>query len=461
MRILLTSTPWEKHVLVRCDMDDDVAFYPIGIAYLHSYLESKGHEVRTLWLNNHSQTWMQQLKQEIQDFNPNIVGFNVLSANRLTTYQGIEYIHSVHPGIQIVIGASHATAMYDQLLRKYPYIIVVRGEGESTFADIAAGKPVEEIDGIAYYDSALLGVVKNTDRVQEDLDALPFPKHELFFKGKRNMAHIFTSRGCTGNCSFCVLNPITKRRVRFRSIENVMAEIEFLVASFPQMTQIWINDDSFFINPPRVIEFCNEIIRRGIKKDFICIARAKPVTPEMVKKLEEAGFTDVQIGLESGDPEILKRCHKGITPDDVERAITLFADSKVTVGLFLITGLPGETWETNETTGKFLQKIQKIKYVYIPISGIPILYPGTELYEDVKAAGLLTDDIWLTDAPTPIYTKEHSLEELLKMREALMNVACANQFKTVEGFRKQWYMAPWIFPWWVKMRWNMLKERKS
>ncbi|MFB5612968.1 MAG: radical SAM protein [Nitrosarchaeum sp.] len=105
---------------------------------------------------------------------------------------------------------------------------------------------------------------------------------------------------------------------------------------------MWIHDDSFFLNNDRVIEFCDEIISQNISTKFICSGRFKPISEKMVKKLEQANFIQVLLGLESGDETILKTRHKNITPDDVIKAVKLFAETKIEIYAFLIIGLPGE-----------------------------------------------------------------------------------------------------------------------
>lgn len=239
--------------------------------------------------------------------------------------------------------------------------------------------------------------------VIKNLDTLPFPKHELFFNNsKRYSGCLLTSRGCYFSCSFCCLNPEAKRIVRFRSPKNVVDEIEFMVKKFPQMTEIDILDDSFFVDNKRVIEICDEIIRRNIKIDFVCSGRVKPLSKEMIKKLEQANFRKVMLGLESGDNSILKSCHKGINQDDVVNAFKLFSKSSINLKTFLIIGLPGENIETIRETSRFVKEIQKIKYVsYANFANLLIVYPGTEVYEIAKSKGMINDEFWLSDREIP------------------------------------------------------------
>ena len=308
---------------------------------------------------------------------------------------------------------------------------------------------LNNVNGIAFDDCDKLILTSPRDLIS-NLDDLPFPKHELFFNTTRTTGCIMTSRGCPFNCSFCVLNPTAKRTVRFRSIENVVEEIEYLIKKFPDMSDIWIHDDSFFINNDRVISFCDEIVKRNIKINFICSGRIKPLKPEIVPKLEQAGFKKVLFGLESGDNTILKKCHKNITQEDAIRAFKMFSKSSIELSAFLIVGLPGETIETVMNTAKFVQKLQRIKYVYYYDIAILFIYPGTEVYEIAKSAGLLTDDYWLTDETTPTFTAENNIDQLFEFKNIILDHISYNRIVSRAGFKAQFKMVPYIIGYLLK-----------
>jgi anaerobic magnesium-protoporphyrin IX monomethyl ester cyclase len=447
---LLVSTPWEQNQLV-FTTTDDISHYPIGLAYLHSYLESKGHVVETMWLNNSQTGWESAFTSQIMNFKPDVIGFNMLTMNRVSTYLAIELVHEKFPGTMIVLGGIHATLMYAQLLKKYPFVIIIRGEGEATFTHLLEETSLTKIEGIAYSDNGI--VIKNPDReLIQCLDDLPFPKHELFFKGNRTGASILTSRGCPNSCSFCCLNPISKRKVRYRSVKNVISEVEYLIRTFPNLETIWFHDDSFFLDNKRVIAFCDEIIKRGIRTSFICSGRAKPISEEMVMKLELAGFKSVMLGLESGDEYVLELSHKGIVREDVVRATRLFAKTKIQLSVFIIVGLPGESRQTILNAAEFLQKLQRIKYLFFYDIGVLTVYPGTEVYDLMKQAGQIDDDFWLTAAPTPYYTVDHQPEVIQEYKELLMSYISVEKIITPSGFIHQFSMIPWALPYVVRYK---------
>lgn len=455
-KVLLVTSSFE-HIAegnVQGELDVEASektYYPLGLAYLHSYLESKEIEVETLPLNYVSgKECIKEVLSKIKTFSPDILGLNLLTSNRVSSYKLIEEVHKRYPRLQIVLGGIHSTIMYEQLIEKFPYIIVVLGEGEITFEELIKelgnkSPDLNKIDGLAFWKGDGVGRTPPR-RVIQDLDILPFPKHDMFFKSdKRKFASLLTTRGCFFSCSFCCLNPETKRMVRYRSPENVVDEIEYLTINFPQIEEIIIQDDSFFVDNERVIKICDEIIRRKIKMSFVCSGRIKPVSKEMIKKLEQANFRTVMVGIETCNDEMLRRAHKGISKADIVKTFKLFKKSKLNIKTFLIVGLPGETKETILEACKFMQQLQRIKYVsFPPSSNILVIYPGTEVYEIAKEQGIIDDDFWLGDQEIPFYTGEHSVEELRKFGETLANHISYYKLKTWDGFKAQYLMIPYV-----------------
>lgn len=456
-KILLISSSFEDISLVTASKNKavgakttDESHYPLGLGYLHSYLEHDGNEVTTLFLNNHDFDYcLGQVHKTMAEFDPDIVGLQILTANRISSFKLIEFLQQTYPKTIILAGGIHATIMYEQIIKRYPKVTIIMGEGEKTLSEIAflvKNNQVDfsNIDGIAHWQD---GAVRTTRprALIENLDELPFPKHEIFLNEHRTVANILTSRGCPFNCSFCCLDILSQHKTRKRSVENVIAEIIWLKEKYPKLKSIWIHDDTFFIDNDRVIRFCDEIIRLNLGLSFTCSGRVKPLSELMVHKLEQANFKKILFGLESGDNGILNTCHKAITQNDVEIAFKLFANSKISIYAFLIVGLPGESTKTIKETSRFIQKLQKIRYIhYNEDVAILSVYPGTEIYEIFKTAGKISDDFWLTEAPVPLFTLEHDADELIILKEQLLNSISLDRLFTLNGLTAQLTMLPQI-----------------
>ena len=451
---------------VGADESAQEEYYALGLAYLHSSLEKYGNKVEGLYLNNYTEEIVfAKFKLKMEEFSPDIVGFQILTENRVSSYKLIRFLHENYPNVKIVLGGIHATLMWDQLIREFPYVSVVMGEGEITFEELIKkfekkSNRFDSVKGIAYNKKGE-PVLTPARELNYDLDSLPYPKHELFLRdGKHEIGCLLTSRGCPFKCSFCCINPLTKRKVRFRSVKNTVDEIEYMVKNFPLMKKIWIHDDTFFMDNERVIQICDEIIRREIKTEFLCSGRAKPISKEMVKKLEAANFTTVLIGLESANENILKLAGKGITKQDLLTAFNLFKDSNINLKIFLIIGLPGENYKTIEETAKFVRELQKIKYIsFGDAANYLRIYPGTEVYEICKRNGILNDNFWMTNQPAPIFNLENSFEKLYDYGEILLNYTSWRRMYKLKAFRHQWTMIPFLIKYLVTTKRELLLQK--
>ena len=422
--------------------------YSLGLAYLHSVLEHEGHSVKTLFQNNYNfETANYTLFSTINDFEPDIIGFQVFSMNRVSTFRAIEKLTELNPHLRIVLGGVHTSIMYEQIVQKYPNVIAVIGEGELTICELV--RAIEDkiklngIKGIAYFDNGKV-VTTEARSLIEDLDSLPMAKHDIYFENepKRRMAHIITSRGCPFDCSFCCLKIISKRKLRKRSIASVIEELTYLKNKYPRLRHIQIHDDTFLIDNERVIEFCKKLVEKKLSLTFECSARVKPVSEEMFYWMQKAGFKKIMFGLETGSRKLLQAIHKNIVPDDVIELFNMLKKFNFTITTFLMCGFPGENDETIEDTIKLVNRTQDIYYNWIAGVGKLLVYPGTEVYEMMKAAGDIDDGFWLTDAPVPLYTVEHSLEELCQYEDRLMDSVSVERLFTLRGFLKHFMKYP-------------------
>jgi len=421
--------------------------YPLGMASLYAVAEQAGHSVDLLYLVAEPQERCTSLILDtIREKDIQVLGLSVITDNRVASFRTIEAVLDECPQVRVILGGIHVSVMYEQILTRYPQVIAVRGEGEETLVDlldaIETGRDLATVPGIAFWRGD--GVVTTGERVQiADLDTLPMPRHDLFFTPERTCAQLMTSRGCPFTCSFCVLDSVSRRKVRFRTAKSVVDEIEMILANHPQAKHFHVYDDQFFANNKRVIEICDEIVRRGIKAHFLCQGRVKPISRELVLALERAGFTTVILGLESGSPEVLKRCNKKIELKDVERALSLFAGTSIEVSVLLIIGLPGETESTLQETIDFCQTLQKIKYhVYDNRIQDLFVYPGTEIYRNCQDAGRIDDDFWLKDGDCPRFELDLDGLEYLHLRNRLLDGISIYRLFTEDGFQAQRALIP-------------------
>jgi len=434
-------------------------WYGCGMPYIMSYVEQYDHKTESaIELNQRWDEYWHNVIIKIEEFRPKYLALQLYSTNRLSGFRTFELIKNIYPEIKIIFGGHHTSVFAKQIAERFKGCICVIGEGEETVNEIISGVSLDQIKGIAYWDGEK--VVETPPRDPPELDKLPFPKHEVFLDAHPDwhIANIMTSRGCVFNCSFCCLKYVSKRKFRTRSIENLMKEIDYIHERFPQVDTISIQDDIFTLNNERVIAFCKEYLNRGYTYKFIMAGYVKPMTEEMLYWMNKAGLTHLYVGLESGNQDILDRAHKGIKLEDVVSAFEkLRKYPKLVISTYLITGLPGETWDTVNETIRFIQKLQKISYDYVDDSTIIWAYPGTEIYHAMVDAGKLDDDYWFSSGPCPNYTLEHSLSELKQMRYKLLDHVSFTRFFTPRGFFYQITNSPvnvlkfmWYHPIFIK-----------
>jgi len=170
--------------------------------------------------------------------------------------------------------------------------------------------------------------------------------------------------------------------------------------------------------------------------------RVKPVSEDMFYWMQKAGFTKVMFGLETGSEKLLQSIHKGITKADVLNLFKTLKPYGFNVTTFLMCGFPGETAETVRETIELVRATQRIKYNLVSGVGKLWVYPGTDVYRVMKAAGKISDDFWMTEQPVPYFTVEHDVATLTRFEnEMLENLSFLNIF-TFRGFYRHFLRMP-------------------
>ena len=411
----MTSPSLQANVQVQATNNS----YSLGLAYLHAVIENAGYDIHTENYNNVPIIEAEMLFQTmLKKISPDFLLIQVFTMNRVATYRLIKMARQLCPDMRIIVGGVHASIYPKQLIENFDIDCVVIGEGEVTIVELlsalSGGASLHCIKGIAYKKNG--EIIRNDDRpLIEDIDSLPFPRHELFISPEREIACILTSRGCPFKCSFCCLHTISKRRFRMRSATNVADEVEYIIKKFPNIKVIQLADDTFTLDLMRAMEFCREIIRRNIKIKFQCSARIKPASVELFALMEKAGFVAIGFGLETGSSKLLKSIHKNITRDEVIKTFEMLKNFNIDIATYLMVGFPGENNETISETIDLIKRLQRIKY--FEFAGVARLwvYPNTEVYDLFNTSGYINDGYWLTERDVPFFTLEHSEDELEQM----------------------------------------------
>lgn len=391
---------------------------PLGLAYLGAVSEQRGDQVRIY----DGDVEDQALEAVLQELVPDVVGITANTTQITAAWRDAALVKQILPGGQqplVVLGGPHPTSLPEESAAKAGVDVVVRGEGECTWLEILSRlekRPEQDpkggvvgawadVPGISFQDGEGMPV-STLDRppmAAAELDALPFPAWHLFKLGRYTNLQptidqvvgpslpILTSRGCPYRCSYC--SQIGPRRWRARSAASVLREWKWL-AEEHGAAEIGVLDDSFNIDRDRALEVCRRLVEEGLDRlPWILIngIRANIVDEELLRAMKKAGCLRTAFGVESGNQQILDTVvDKHLTLDQVRSAFKAArAVGLETIGFFII-GLPGETEATMDDTIRFACELDPV----VANFSIATPFPGTQMYETVKAQGRILAESW-------------------------------------------------------------------
>jgi radical SAM superfamily enzyme YgiQ (UPF0313 family) len=389
-------------------------YYPMWLCYAAGLLEQHGFEVLLIDAPASRMT-NPELYHRVSEFSPQMVVVNTSTPSIGSDVGVADYLKKSTEAFTVVVG-THPSALPEETLKMAPSIDAAgRGEYEITLRELASclqndsNPPVEElrkIDGLSF--SRHGEVHHNQDReLNNDLDSLPFvskmyKKHlnykEYFYAhSKHPIITTISGRGCPHRCVYCVYPQVfSGRKLRYRSISNVLDEIEYILSEFPGVKEIMFEDDTLTISNVRCQEFAEEILRRGLKVIWSANSRCD-VDLKTMQLLKRAGLRLFCVGVESGVQDVLDSMNKKLK---IERIRQFFVDARkagiLIHGCFLV-GNPEKTKETLKKTLQFAKELNPDTAQFFPI----IVYPGTEAYEWAKRNGYLTtenNEKWLTES---------------------------------------------------------------
>ena len=375
----------------------------LGLAYIAGVLENVNNEVQIIdaKASNYS---ISDIAAEYMKFRSIIVGITAMTHEIYLASEIAETIKEHNPGATVVIGGPHSTALPERTLREFSsFDIVVIGEGEETMLEIVQACESEDlcgridrIKGISYRKDG--SIVSNEFRPfmdSEALDKLPFPAWHLF---PDQALPMFAGRGCPFRCKFCMR--VLGNKVRMRSPENVVSEIEYLYTRFGK-TGSWFRDETFGLSKKwtdRFLDLLEEFNKKhGITWSWKANSRVNIADSAIYKRMHASGCSGLDFGIESGNPEVLEKIQKDITIENAEKAIRMAKKACLRTHAFFIIGHPDETLKTAIDTIRFAAKLN----TDVIAVGIMVPYPGTDIWLMAKdkqgGYELLTEDWRLYD----------------------------------------------------------------
>lgn len=392
-RVLIVSPPYRLNQTA----------YALGLMYIAAVLDKAGHHVEVIdmdVLNLSTEDYVRELQSRRYDY--------LCTGGMITAWNFLMFtcnlVKEIKPDVKVIVGGGIISSTPKSFISVSKVDVGVIGEGEETVIDLIGafedGRSLSEVDGIVYREEDQIIETKERKNI-EDLDALPFPAWELFNVGEtyarypshhsifraRRFGSIYTTRGCPFRCTFCY----TEKAVRQRSIPNVIEELKELKDRYG-IRHVMITDDLFVVRKKRTIEFCEAMIKNEVNITWSATGRCNIIDREFLKICKEAGCEFMGLGLESGSETVLNAIKKSQTPQQIVEAVRMVNEAGITPGGTFILGLPPETKETMRETAEVYKKINQYR-THVNKFFFATPYPGTELYDQMLAAGKIGDEI--------------------------------------------------------------------
>lgn len=462
MKLTLINPPWYFRTKPALSQN-------LALGYIAAYLEKHGHEVKFIdalaegfsireevKINNHAVQRVGLPYKTIAEMVPADSFFVCISAP-FTNHARIirelaPEIRRRLPSARIVVGGVYASTLPEDALASGADFVVV-GEGEKPLLELARGKKPEKIKGLLFRKGRRIISTGRAEAVK-NLDSLPFPARHLMPmetyvrnspRGRVDLktASIITSRGCPFDCSFCSVHAVSGYGWRARSAENVIAEIREL-AEMHGVEHIEFEDDNLTLERKRAMELFEGLaeLNGKLRKPVTWAApngiRINSLGREMLALMKRSGCISLNLALEHGSREMLRKMNKQVDLEKAEEVVGLCSELRLPISIFVIVGYPGETGELFEEGLNFLKRLRNAGAKrFLPFFAQP--YPGTRLFEYCREEGYFSGQqdnsaVYGVDEPA-IVTEDFNIAELWERKKRIETEANSAIFRYETAIR--------------------------
>lgn len=438
-KILLVNPPWYRLFNVRC------IFPPLGLLHMASVLEEAGYRVTVYnadyseaapifkysqitrfhdryikCLNQISNPVWKEIQNTIQQLSPDLIGISAMTSTFQSALNVARLAKEISKDITVILGGFHPTLLPQATLKNKDIDIVVRGEGEytllETIKELNSSPPrLDKILGISFKKNQ--DIIHNPKRgLIQDLDILPFPARnrvipKINLNPEIDFVPLIITRGCPYLCTYCSSHKIWGRKVRFRSPENIIEEIQELKTYFG-LNSFHFYDDTLTLNSQFLQNLCQLILKKRLRIKWICQARINEISPSLLKNIKSAGCIGLNVGVESINPVTLRKINKRLNCKEIIRACKLIKQYEFELNIFMMFGFPWETKDDLILTEQFLNEADPDWVLYSHATP----YPKTQLRKYYEEQKLLPKNLQWADfyqqSPKMFMAKEYSLEDM-------------------------------------------------
>jgi len=345
------------------------AIFPLGLCYIATVLVNKNYNVCIIDPNICENPYA-EIKEKIREFTPDIIGLSIRNIDTLDRKDIFYYFKTIEPTVKLIkdtapeakimVGGSGFSIYAEKIMQRIPEIdFGIFLEGEESVPELLQNLSTpEKVKGIFYRENG--EIIFTGQRPLPDFDALPIPRRD-FLDIKRypyplGNIGIQTKRGCASRCIYCNYPFLNGNRVRLRSPQKVVDEIEYLVNNFG-IHEFMFADGVFNIPERHALEICHEIIRRNLDVQWSAWCDLKNFSNEFLAIAKKAGLKRISFSPDAAHNSGLRTLQKGISIKDIKRGVNIirkYNDIEVTFGFF--GSIPGQTFtDTLKTIYMYLK----------------------------------------------------------------------------------------------------------
>ena len=412
---------------------------PLWTALLAAFIREKGFKVKIVdaeiepekVIPTVTATKPKLIAIVVSGTNPSASTMNMVGARTI-----LHEIMKLNPDYTTILLGLHPSALPERTLSEEPVDMVCEGEGFLTLLDLLSEVGHKNFKGLWYIkDSWQILSFSRHDLI--NLNDLPMPAWDLLpmhkyrahnwhcfggsLKDRSPYGVIYTSLGCPYNCSFCCIHALFgAHKIRYRSPEKVVEEIDYLVKNY-DIKKIKIIDEIFDLKESHVTKLCDLIIERDYELDMWAYTRVNTINERKLKKMKQAGINWLGIGFEAGSKEIRDGVSKGQFDNErIREVVKMIRDAGINIGGNFVFGLPGDTMKTMQET---LNLAKELNCEWTNFNCC-MAYPGSKLYEETKKRNL--PDSWLGYSQyayetQPLPTEHLTAAEILQFRDNAFN----------------------------------------